>query len=275
VVARDIAAWASRPARRRWRSRKARGWPVGPPDFVGVGAQRSGTTWWWRLLCDHPQVQVPVAKELHYFDPYFARRFSSADVDAYHRLFHRPAGSLIGEWTPRYMHDYWTPALLRRAAPEARILVLLRDPLARYESGLRHELPTLRRTVRRRRRPYVAAMYANDALSRSLYRRQVERLLQQFDPGQVLVLQYERCTADPAAELRRTYEFLGLAPDHRPPFLTEHVGRARSRVLPEDAATESARAIVRRDAAALKALVPELDLGLWPSCEGVGTGPGA
>jgi hypothetical protein len=39
---------------RRWRYRGVHDWVVGPPDFVGVGTQRSGTTWWWQLLCDHP-----------------------------------------------------------------------------------------------------------------------------------------------------------------------------------------------------------------------------
>ena len=118
---------------------RPRDWAIGPPDFVGVGVQRAGTTWWYRLLCDHPSIQRARGKEAHFFDGYFGREFSDSDVEAYHRLFPRPKGSLIGEWSPRYLHDFWTPALLRRAAPEAKILVLLRDPLQRYQSGLRHE----------------------------------------------------------------------------------------------------------------------------------------
>jgi Sulfotransferase domain len=268
--ARRIAADASRPMRRRWRARRARDWPVGPPDFVGVGAQRCGTTWWWRLLCDHPRIEVPQAKELHFFDSYFGREFTATDVDAYHQLFHRRAGSLIGEWTPRYMHDFWTAPLLHAAAPDTKLLVLLRDPMARYRSGLRHELPKIRRSLRRRRRRLVGALDANDALSRSLYHRQLERLLEHFDRGQLLVLQYERCTEDPGGELRRTYEFLGVDPaDHVPPFLTESVGRSpRPRAQATDAATAAAHEIVRRDASDLKALVPDLDLELWPSCRG-------
>src|SRR6266581_2247393 len=110
---RRVLAPVGRPILRRWRTR---GWEVGPPDFVGVGAQRSGTTWWWRLVCDHPRI-VPAEKEFHFFDEYFARQFSEADARAYHRLFPRPSGYLTGEWSPRYMHDFWTPALLRKAAP--------------------------------------------------------------------------------------------------------------------------------------------------------------
>ncbi len=243
-----------------------RDWVIGPPDFVGVGAQRAGTTWWYRVLCDHPQIQRARGKETHFFDGYFGREFSDADVAAYHRLFPRPKGSLIGEWSPKYMHDFWTPALLHMAAPDAKILVLLRDPLQRYQSGLRHELAIVGRAVRRGRRPYFGGMDANESLARSLYSRQLETVLEQFG-SQVLVLQFERCVQDPAAQLRRTYEFLGADPvDHVPAGLAERVGGAHPRVDLTVAVEEAARQMVLRDAARLKALVPEIDLGLWPSC---------
>ena len=43
---------------------------TGPPDFIGVGTQRSGTTWWFQTLLGHPQIRPPRGrrKELHFFD---------------------------------------------------------------------------------------------------------------------------------------------------------------------------------------------------------------
>jgi hypothetical protein len=261
-------AGASRPARRRWRARASGRWATGPPDFVGVGAQRCGTTWWWRLVCDHPEIHIGAGKELHFFDRYFEHPFSEDDIGAYHRMFPRPRGSLIGEWTPRYMHDFWTPALLRKAAPDAKILVLLRDPMQRYQSGISHELDRFRRAVRgRRRRQHAGTMSASDALSRSLYGRQLRRLLQLFDRQQVLVLQYERCAAEPAAEVRRTYAFLGVErPDHLPRSLTKRLGRSHPQLEPNDVVKEGALPIIVEDLAELRELVPEIDLDLWPSC---------
>ena len=48
------------------------GWEAGPPDFVGVGTMRSGTSWWWYLLMQHPRfAKVNVRhKEIHFFDHY-------------------------------------------------------------------------------------------------------------------------------------------------------------------------------------------------------------
>ncbi len=91
-------------------------------------------------------------------------------------------------------------------------------------------------------------------------------MLEQFG-SQVLVLQFERCVQDPAVQLRRTYEFLGADPvDHVPAALAERVGGAHPRMDLTVAVEEAARQMVLRDAVRLKALVPEIDLDLWPSC---------
>jgi hypothetical protein len=184
---------------------------TGPPDFVGVGAQRSGTTWWYRLLLDHPRIELPLAresKEFHFFDKYCTRPMGDEEVARYHRWFERRRRTLCGEWTPRYMYDAWTPPLLRRAAPEARLLVLLRDPIERYRSGVAHHVT---RTPWRR-----PAVMAQDSAGRGMYATQLRRLYEHFPREQVLVLQYERCRAQPLEQYDRTLRFLGLEPGHVP-----------------------------------------------------------
>lgn len=244
------------------------GWVTGPPDFVGVGAQRCGTTWWHRSVVAHPEIQPAAAKEFHFFDQYFGDEPTPATIDAYYKLFPRPQGKLTGEWTPRYMHDFWTPALLGKTAPQARILVMLRDPLSRYQSGRSHDVDVLLDAVFRRRRDYVDALVANDALDRSLYSRQIARLLEHFDRGQVLVLQYERCVRDPNAELRRTFEFLGVDPEAYPGQPSaDRVGRGHPQLQPPTHISNAARALIGSDAERLKNIVPDLDLNLWPSAQ--------
>ena len=76
-------------------------------------------------------------------------------VERYHRNFPRPAGGVTGEWTPRYMYDHWSLRLLRRAAPEARILVILRDPIERYRSALEAWRPLIEGDPRIARPAYV------------------------------------------------------------------------------------------------------------------------
>ncbi len=95
------------------------GWHTGPPDFVGLGAQRAGTTRWFDLIVQHPEVEAPsvTRKELHYFDRFHSGGFATTDAVAYHDYFPRPRGRLTGEWTPFYLAAPWVPAMLSAAAP--------------------------------------------------------------------------------------------------------------------------------------------------------------
>jgi hypothetical protein len=238
------------------------GWTVGPPDFVGVGAQRSGTTWWHGLIRSHPDVVSAgrPRKELHYFDSFHSSAFGDADVAAYHRLFPSPSGAIHGEWTPRYMLDYWTPPLLRIAAPEARILILLRDPIDRLRSGIGHALRRRPRATKARRKDFPVLAFA-----RGLYHEQITRLLEYFPREQVLILQYERCVREPAGELRRTFDFLGLAP-FEPPAPADPEPRRPKKPkdeLPEHAVAALTRAY-RDEMRRVAELAPEVDLDLWP-----------
>src|SRR6266516_2935809 len=106
------------------------GLKTGPPSFVGVGVQKAGTTWWFSLIERHPGVYAHPGfhKERHFFSQFWARDFSDADVAEYHRWFPRPPGMLTGEWTPDYASAHWVAPMLHAAAPEAKLLLMLRDP---------------------------------------------------------------------------------------------------------------------------------------------------
>jgi hypothetical protein len=237
------------------------GWRTGPPDFVGVGAMRSGSTWWWELITAHPGVAVVpgTRKELHFFEEYWHRDFGPPDAAAYHRFFPRPAGGLVGEWTPRYMYDVWTPRMLSQAAPAARLLAILRDPLDRYRSHLGVHL-------QRVGAPTAAGAVASaDALARSLYEPQLRRVLQRFDRDQLLVLQLERCQADPAGQLRRTYEFLGLDADFLPADHERPVNVGQVQFTPPADIQAEVVEVFAEHLPGLLRIVPDLDLDLWPS----------
>ena len=244
------------------------GFHTGPPDLVGVGAQRAGTTWWWRgAIRSHPGFarDAKPGKELHFFDRFWDGREVPADLaEQYARQFPRPEGKLTGEWTPRYMHDFWTLPLLHSAAPRARILVMLRDPVERYRSGLARE----GKIAEKAGEPLEIAI-VGDAVYRSLYSAQLRRLFELYPREQVLVLQYERCLADPLGEMRRTHEFLGLEPlAEIPPDLDRQVGEARPKQELESRQQSELAGRLAEDARATAQLCPELELSLWPSVRG-------
>jgi hypothetical protein len=230
----------------------------GAPDFVGVGTQRSGTTWWFETLLGHPQIRAPRGgKELHFFDRFCMQPMTDADVAAYHERFRHSPGSICGEWTPRYMRDFWTPPLLARAAPAAKLLAMFRDPVERFRSGVPHRISQM---------PGIRLESAvSNAIERGRYAAQLKRVLAYFDPARVLIIQYEKCVADPAGQYRRTLEFLGVDPSHRSDSFDALRGTSQASAKPplwEDLVA-GLRAALEPEVAALAELAPEIDVSLW------------
>ena len=242
------------------------GWQTGPPHFVGVGTQKAGTSWWNALIHRHPAVHRAGGqpKELHFFDSAWEEPFGQWDFERYRRYFPRPPGGVTGEWTPGYLIDFWTPELIARAAPDARILVLLRDPLERFRSGITHQLAVSRADLTHRD--------IQGAFGRGLYAPQMRRLLDAFPAERVFVGQYEACRADPATELARTFRFLGL----KGVELSADAYRAEVNptTRPKFEPTPSLRRALldgyAPDMEQVAAIVPSVDLSLWPSARAVG-----
>jgi hypothetical protein len=232
-------------------------WTTGPPDFVGIGVGRAGTSRWFNLMRAHPNVAARV-KEVHYFrrawcDPDF-------DLDRYQLYFPRPPGSISGEWTPRYMGDHWVPSLLAEAAPSAKLLVSLRDPIERYVSTM-----GLHARQHVKGNP-ITHTTPGDAVHRGDYHKQLRHVLKHFERAQLLVLQFERCVTERDPELRRTFEFLGLDPDLWPSTFQDKWRNPIEYDYP--LSDRERRSLVDRyedDVAALAAEFPEIDLALWPN----------
>lgn len=231
----------------------------GPPDFVGVGVQKAGTSWWYSLVTTHPDVyhHAGFHKERHFFDQLGLTGLAHEDLIAYQSWFPRPPGRMTGEWTPDYMYWHWVGPMLRAAAPQARLLVLLRDPIERFRSGLEHH----------RRLGYrLSAAIVAEAFERGLYSAQLSRLERCFSPRQILVLQYEACVDDPLGALRQTFSFLGLDDSFVPGDVTLPVNRSRREppVLAGSLRSEAAEAY-EDDLCHLARSHPEIDLCRWPT----------
>ena len=109
------------------------------PDFVIIGAKKCGTTFLYNLLSEHPHIESAAQKELHYFD-----RFFDQGIEWYRRCFPPPKWidgrrAITGEATP-YLSKPSAAERMAKVLPQARLLVLLRNPVDRaysdYQQGV-------------------------------------------------------------------------------------------------------------------------------------------
>lgn len=125
------------------------------PSWLGIGAQRCGTTWFTDLLTQHPAVGVPDGRKEHdeLYRYGLMREWDEKAKEQYRRMFTHDQVKL-GEFSPFYMRALWICGQTRDALPEdAPIIVMVRDPLDRFASGLRH---MMLHAIRRHEKRYAA-----------------------------------------------------------------------------------------------------------------------
>ncbi len=104
------------------------------PTFVIVGAQKCGTSSLSATLRRHPEVFMSKPKELHYFD-----RGHDQGPEWYAAQFRPgPRQKAWGEATPVYLYEQESRERLTATVPDARLVVILRDPVKRAYSHYWH-----------------------------------------------------------------------------------------------------------------------------------------
>lgn len=205
------------------------------PDFVIVGAQRAGTTALYQALTEHPSIAGATTKEVHYADIQFDRgigwyRGHFPTERRMRMLRDRTGAAITGEASPYYLFHPLAARRLAAVVPEVRVVVMLRDPVARAVSHYHHEvslgfehrdLTTAldqetsaieRESHRILRNPTYRSFehQHHSYFSRGLYAEQLERWLMHIPPRQLLVVQSECLFRDPTDEFDRILEFLGV-----------------------------------------------------------------
>lgn len=181
------------------------------PDFIIVGATKAGTTSLDFYLSLHPEIQMARPKEPRFFidapEPMGRWRKGS---EWYRGLF-QGGKRICGEASPAYTHAPALPGVperIARVVPEARLIYLVREPLERLKS---HFLMHCRQKGQSSGlADFLAANPESRCLLASDYGSQLQRYLNWFPPGQILVVESEELAGNRSNTLRRVFEFLGV-----------------------------------------------------------------
>ena len=184
------------------------------PDFIGIGAQKAGTTWLDRNLRAHPQVWMPKRKELHYFD----RRIADTvppDDEWYASMFAPGEGHVTGEITPAYsMLDQGRVAHVHRIVPHAKIVFFMRNPIERaWSQAVMQFNRRKKREIETVAQKRIHKHFNREGSRlRTDYSRTLENWQEYYSEEQVFVGFLEDIHFFPRDLLRRLYSFLGVDP---------------------------------------------------------------
>jgi hypothetical protein len=173
------------------------------PDFIIIGAQRSGTSTLYEHIIRHPNVRSAFRKEVHYFDRHYERGL------AWYRAWF-PVHGFTGEASPSYLFVPEIPERVVAILPRVKLIAILRNPIDRAYSAYNRNV-----RLRRETRPFSEAIAGGPTLpfkylERGRYAEQLECWFKYYEREQLLVLSAEKFFADAPSVLGEVFKFLGL-----------------------------------------------------------------
>jgi Sulfotransferase family len=200
------------------------------PNFLILGAQKSGTTALFYALSKHPQVFTSPVKEPRYFadeakaladaaGPGDGETRMTASLQEYEALFAGADSEIArGEASPAYLYDPEAPAKIAELIPDAKLVAILRNPVERAYSNFLYLVREGREPLhdfgaalgeeeKRRASGWSTAWCYKD---KGFYGAQLERYLEHFGREQLHCVLYEDYNADPQTTVTAVYRFLGV-----------------------------------------------------------------
>jgi hypothetical protein len=199
-----------------------------------VGAAKSGTTSLYNYLNQHPDIYFPNVKELNFyseiesdnpedFQPPQKNKFYHSkvitDKKVYNSLFDGVTSeSILADCSPSYLWDESASAKIFNDYPNAKIIILLRNPVERAFSHFLMDLKTGKQSERN----FIEALLLDKSslpkiwgkahlyVELGMYSKQVEKYLKKFGTNQVKVILYENFKNDTKGILMDILEFLNV-----------------------------------------------------------------
>lgn len=219
------------------------------PNFFIVGAPKSGTTALDHYLAQHPDIFIPEAKELQFFGSDLETRATfvrsrdrfKVDEGTYLRYFEGARGEKrIGESTVWYLYSRTAAREIYEFNPDARIIIMLRNPVDAMVSLHQQHLYDLNEDIedfaealaaesdrKAGRRIPENCYWPASLFYREIYRYsgQVERYLEVFGSEAVQVVVFDDFAEETPTCYREVLEFLEVDPDFQPDFEPVNVAK--------------------------------------------------
>ncbi|TMW41069.1 hypothetical protein DOY81_013851 [Sarcophaga bullata] len=180
------------------------------PDTLIIGVKKSGTRALLEFIRLHPDVRA-AGCEVHFFDRHYQKGLHWYR----HHMPYTIEGQITMEKTPSYFVTKEVPLRVHHMNPNTKLLVVVRDPVTRAVSDYTQAASKKMDMKRFEELAFVNGSYAVvdtnwGPVKIGVYSRYLEKWLQFFQLSQLLFISGERLIMDPAYEIGRVQDFLGL-----------------------------------------------------------------
>lgn len=195
------------------------------PAFVGIGAEKSATTWAWSQLDQHPSIEMSQPKELNFFNDNFDRGLAW-----YRKHFTDSPGCLQAEISPWYMDHEEAAARIAEVNPYIRLIVMLRNPFDRAMSHLMHDGQNEYGGIADLTAEQLQRLVVRDEkyVRRSRYAESLTPFFDHFDRKQIGIYFYDDVQDRPLELIQQVYKFVGVDESFVPDGLTKRLNKSQN-----------------------------------------------
>lgn len=213
------------------------------PDFLVIGAQKAGTSWLWQMLEQHPDADLPARKEIHFFGG--VENYRKGKEWYYNHFKEINPSKITGEASTSYFYDhipYWynpsrslehdrslptIPELIMNELPDAKIILILRDPVRRAVSAYKHLTRHAMVSPRLGLKQTALNHPKTRILEYGLYAKYLTAWKALVAPDRMRIFVFEEdVRKSPENTVREIYEFLALDSGFKPQGLSEIVHKS-------------------------------------------------
>lgn len=190
--------------------------------FIGIGAQKSATSWVYACLYEHPQICAPI-KEIHFF----SRPRYEEGILWYEAHFDScREGKMRGEFSTSYLYAPESPERMFAHYPDVKLIAILRNPIDRAYSQYRNAIKAGEIPESMTFDTYRTE--EKSVLAQGRYSEQLKRYLHYFKREQMLILIQEDIARDPIGFMKGIYAFLGVDPSFVASMVHDEINVART-----------------------------------------------
>jgi hypothetical protein len=178
-------------------------------NFLGIGAQKAGTTWLFERLHLHPAIYFPGGKEVHFWDQHYAK-----GVGWYRSLFENESltAKTCGDITPAYA--ILAPELIKECHenfPELKLIYIIRNPIERAWSSAKMALSRAEMQIEEASDQwFIDHFRSRGSMMRGDYEACLRNWLRFYRGDQILTCLFDSLASEPHSVLSRCFAHLGV-----------------------------------------------------------------
>lgn len=194
------------------------------PNFIYIGPDKSGSTWIYFALKEHPEVCLSSVKDIYFFDKYYYKGAKWYEKH-FKKCIYKKNIKAIGELSHDYLFSETALNKIKNLIPDIKLITSLRNPVDRAFSDYLH---LKKHGLIKNNEEFITALNKYpEIVEKGFYDIYLNNYFQFFLRDNFLVLFFDELLTNPVLYISKIYKFIGVDHSFKPSILNKKILEAK------------------------------------------------